>query len=86
MMNFHSQSVTRLSVPEWMKMVIGIRLSRKEVLTVLVMVCGVFFRLFARSGKIMGVSRVIRVSSMNVFRTIDWSITFTWICTKMSGS
>lgn len=86
MMNFHSHRVTRLSVPEWMKMVIGIRLSRKEVLTVFVMVFGVFLRLFARRGKMIGVSRVVRVSSINVFRTIDWSITFTWICTKMSGS
>lgn len=85
-MNFHSQKEVRLSVPEWMKIVIGIRLIRKEVFTVLVMVLGVFFRLLESRGKIIGVSRTVRVSSMDVFRTSGRSITFTWICTKMSGS
>lgn len=85
-MNFHSQREVRLSVPEWMKIVMGIRLIRNEVFTVLVMVLGVFFRLFERNGKMIGVRRVVRVSSINVFRTNGRSITFTWICTKMSGS
>lgn len=67
-------------------MVIGIKLIRNEVLTVLVMMAGVFLRLFDSSGKIIGVDRVARVSSMNVFRISDISITFTWICTKMTGS
>ena len=47
---------------------------------------GVFLRLFDRSGKRMGVDRVARVRSMNVFRTSGRSIAFTWICTKMNGS
>lgn len=58
----------------------------KEVLTVFVMVVGVFLRLSESSGKMIGVSKVARVSSIDVFRTSNRSITFTWICTKMSGS
>ena len=65
---------------------IGIRLIRKEIFTVSVMVVGVFLRLSDRRGKMMGVVRVVRVSSMRVVRTSGRSITFTWICTKMSGS
>lgn len=64
----------------------GIKLIKKEVLTVLVMVAGVFLRLSDKSGNRIGVARVARVRSMNVFRIRDRSITFTWICTKMSGS
>ena len=67
-------------------MVIGTRLIRKEVLMVFVMVVGVFLRLFDNSGSRIGVKSVARVSSMNVLRTNDWSITFTWICTKIGGS
>ena len=67
-------------------MVIGTRLFRKEVLTVFVMIVGVFFRLFDRRGKMIGVQRTARVSSVNVFKISVWSITFTWICTKMIGS
>lgn len=47
---------------------------------------GVFLRLSDSSGKMIGVSRVVRAKSVNVFRTSGRSITFTWICTKMSGS
>lgn len=64
----------------------GIRLIRKEALTVFVMVSGVFLELGDRRGNRMGVERVARVRSINVFRTSDRSITFTWICTKISGS
>lgn len=67
-------------------MVMGIRLIRKEVLTVFVMIVGVFFRLFDSMGKMIGVQRTARVSSINVFKINIWSITFTWICTKMTGS
>lgn len=67
-------------------MVMGIRLIRKEVLTVFVMIVGVFFRLSDSMGKMIGVQRTVRVSSMNVFRMSIWSTTFTWICTKMTGS
>lgn len=86
MMNFHSQREVRLSVPEWMKIIIGIKLIRKEVLTVRVIVAGEFLRLFDSMGKMMGVDRVARVRSMSVFRTSSRSITFTWICTKVDGS
>lgn len=49
-------------------------------------VVGLFLRLSDRRGNRMGVERVARVRSMEVFRISDRSITFTWICTKMSGS
>lgn len=52
----------------------------------LVIIAGVFLRLFDSSGKMIGVDRVARVSNMNVFRISDISITFTWICTKIAGS
>lgn len=69
-----------------MWIVIGIRLIRKEVFTVLVIVSGVFLRLPDSRGNRIGVERIASVSSINVVRTSDRSITFTWICTKMSGS
>lgn len=59
---------------------------KKEVLTVFVIVVGEFLRLFDSRGRIIGVDRIARVSSISVFRTNGRSITFTWICTKMSGS
>lgn len=40
--NFHSQLVVVLSMPEYMKSTIGSRLTRKAVLTVCVMVRGEF--------------------------------------------
>lgn len=49
-------------------------------------VSGVFLRLSDRRGNRIGVERVARVRSMNVIRISEGSITFTWICTKMSGS
>lgn len=52
----------------------GTRLIRKEALTVFVIVVGVFFRLFDRSGKIIGVHRTVKVSSMNEFMISVWSI------------
>lgn len=51
-----------------------------------VMMVGVFFRLSDSRGKMIGVDRVARVSSMDVFRISVMSITFTWICTKIAGS
>lgn len=48
-----------------MKIVMGIRLIRNEVFTVLVIVSGVFFRLSEMRGKMMGVSRTVRVSSID---------------------
>ena len=85
-MNFHSQRHRRLSVPEWMWIVIGIRLIKNEALTVFVIVVGVFLSLLDSSGKMIGVVRITRVSSVQTLRAIDGCITFTWICTKMGGS
>ena len=83
--NCHSQWVAMLSAPEWMKIVVGIRLIRKAVLMVLVMDMGGFFR-FRRGGRIIGVRRVSSVNVVRVLRSSGVSITFTWICTKIGGS
>lgn len=84
--NFHSQWDTVLSRPEYMKMVAGIRLVKKAVLMVRVMLDGEFLRFVDSAGSSMGVKMIVSVSSMEVFRSNVVSITFTWICTKMSGS
>ena len=86
MINFHSHRERRLSVPECRWIVIGTRLIRNDILTVFVMEVGVFLNLSDRIGRMMGVNRVVRVSSIMVLRISERSITFTWICTKMSGS
>ncbi len=83
--NCHSQWVAMLSAPEWMKIVVGIRLIRKAVLMVLAMDMGEFFR-FRRGGRIIGVRRVSSVNVVRVLRSSGVSITFTWICTKIGGS
>ena len=67
-------------------MVVVTRLVRNAVLTVRVMVVGVFWKFFDRRGSIMGASRMASVSSIIVLRSSGASITFTWSCTKMSGS
>lgn len=74
-----------LSTPEYEKMVIGARLVRKAALTVLEMDEGVFLN-FRIGGRMIGVRRIIRVSDVKVLRSRAVSITFTWSCTKMSGS
>lgn len=61
------------------------RLVMKAVLTVLEISDGEFFSL-SRGGRIMGVRRITSVNGVRVFRSSVISITFTWICTKMSGS
>lgn len=66
-------------------MVDGIRLIRKAVLMVLVIDCGEFLKL-NRRGRMIGVRRVSRISSMDVFRSRVIFTTFTWSCTKMGGS
>lgn len=86
MMNFHSQWEIMLSIPECMKSVMGIRLIRKAVLTVRVMWVGEFWNVFDRSGSSVGARMVVKVRSMKVLRSSVVSITFTWNCTKMSGS
>lgn len=82
--NCHSQWVAMLSAPEWMKIVVGIRLIRKAVLMVLVMDMGSFLDL--GGGRIIGVRRVSSVNVVRVLRSSGVSITFTWICTKIGGS
>lgn len=86
MMNFHSQCEVMLSNPEYVKSVIGARLIRKAVLIVRVMVLGEFLKVFRRMGRNMGVRIVVSVSNIRVLRSRAISTTFTWICTKMSGS
>lgn len=66
-------------------MVSGIRLIKKAVLIVLVIDCGEFLKL-NRRGRMIGVRRVRRISGMDVFNSMVIFITFTWSCTKMSGS
>ncbi len=66
-------------------MVSGIRLIKKAVLIVLVIDCGEFLKL-NRRGRMIGVRRVRRISGMDVFKSMVIFITFTWSCTKMSGS
>lgn len=83
--NFHSQQEVMLSMPEYMKRIMGIRLIMKAVLTVRVVVVGEFLKFFDRNGSNMGVRMVMRMRSMEVLRSSAVSITFTWICTKMGG-
>lgn len=85
-MNFHSQLEVMLSVPEYRKSDIGIRLIRKAVLMVRMMVVGEFWGFFDRSGSSVGVRIIASVSSMRVLSSSVVSTTFTWICTKMGGS
>lgn len=51
-----------------------------------VMVVGEFWKFFDRRGSRVGVRMTVSVSSIEVLRSSVGSITFTWICTKMSGS
>ena len=86
MMNFHSQWVVMLSMPECTKSIIGTRLVRKAVLTVCVIVVGEFWKFFDSSGSSIGVRIVASVRSIAVLRSSVVSITFTRTCTKMDGS
>lgn len=86
MVNFHSQWVMMLSMPEYMKSIIGTRLIRKAILTVRVMMVGEFWVVFDSSGSSIGVRIIVSVRSMEVLRSSVVSITFTWICTKIDGS
>ena len=69
-----------------MKIDIGIKLVKKAVFTVDVIDSGVFWSLGDKSGRMIGVSKMISVRSMEVLRSSVVSIAFTWSCTKMSGS
>lgn len=86
MVNFHSQWEVMLSKPDWIKIAVGIRLVRKAVLIARVMVLGEFLKFFRRMGRSMGVRMAVSVASVSVLRSRAVSITFTWICTKVSGS
>lgn len=63
----------------------GIRLVRKAVLMERVMVGGEFLRLSVRVRSI-GRRMIVSVRKVEVVMISGISITFTWICTKMSGS
>lgn len=69
-----------------MKSVVGARLMRKADLMVRVMVLGEFWKFFEIRGRSVGVRMVVSVRSVRVVRSRVVSTTFTWICTKMSGS
>lgn len=84
--NFHSQWVVMLSMPECMKSIIGTRLTRKATLTVCVIVVGEFWKVFDNRGSSIGARMIVSVRSMEVLRSSAVSITFTWTCTKIDGS
>ena len=44
------------------------------------------FLRFSKGDKIIGVRRISMVSRVKVFSNCTITITFTWSCTKMSGS
>lgn len=86
MINFHSQWEIMLSTLEYMKIAIGARLVRKAVLTVWVIKVGELLKFFDKRGSKIGVRMIVRVRSIEVLRSSVVSTTFTWICTKISGS
>lgn len=69
-----------------MKINKGMRLVKNAVLTIDVMVVGVFWSLDDRRGIMIGRRRIVSVRSMEVLRSSVVSIAFTWSCTKMGGS
>ena len=84
--NFHSQQVVMLSVFEYIKSTMGIKLIRNAVLMAWVTMVGELFRVFVRRGSIMGVKVSVSVGIMEVLRSSVVPIAFTWICTKVVGS
>lgn len=67
-------------------MVAGARLIRNAVLTVRVIVDGVFLKFLNRSGRMIGVKRTVSVSSVRELISSVGFTAFTWSCTKMGGS
>lgn len=59
---------------------------KKAVLTVDVIDRGVFWNLGDRSGRMIGMRRIVSVRSMEVLRSSVVPIAFTWSCTKIGGS
>ena len=72
------------SVFEWINSIVGRRLIMKAVLTVCVIMVGVDLSFFDVRGSSRGIVRVVSVIRVSVLSIV--SITFTWICTKVSGS
>lgn len=69
-----------------MNTVAGARLVKNAAFTVRVMVRGVFLKFLRRSGRMVGVRRIVRVSSVRELMSSVGFTTFTWSCTKMGGS
>ena len=69
-----------------MNVIAGARLVRNAAFTVRVMVRGVFLKFLKRSGRIIGVKRVVSVSSVRELMSSVVFTTFTWSCTKIDGS
>jgi len=69
-----------------MNAVVGARLIRNAVLTARVVTCGVFLKFLNRNGRMIGVRRIVSVSSVRELISSVGFTTFTWICTKMGGS
>lgn len=69
-----------------MNTVAGARLVKNAAFTVRVMVRGVFLKFLRRSGRMIGVRRIVRVSSVRELMSSVGFTTFTWSCTKMGGS
>lgn len=67
-------------------MVVGMMLVKKAILTVVVIIKGVFWSFVDRRGRRIGVRRIISVSKREVLKSSVVSTTFTWSCTKMGGS
>lgn len=67
-------------------MVVGARLVRNAAFTVRVIVRGVFLKPLKRSGRMIGVRRIVSVSSVRELMSRVVFTTFTWSCTKMNGS
>lgn len=50
------------------------------------MVSGVFLKFLIKNGRMIGMVRVVSVSSVRELRSSAGFTTFTWSCTKICGS
>lgn len=69
-----------------MNVVVGARLVRNAAFTVRVIERGVFLKPLKRSGRMIGVRRIVSVRSVRELMSRVVFTTFTWSCTKMDGS
>lgn len=69
------------SNPEFIKINIGNRLSRKEYFTEVFTIIGHVLGVFVRMDEIRGIISKIRESMNDELNTNIWFITFTWSCT-----